>query len=129
MLAGIIPHPFFLYLFGFQKINNKFLGGGGVPTCDPLENFSTTPPESISTPPEKMSPRENMLTGTTTSLPIHFSSSLYPFFTFSPKNFRGGGVVEPPPPLIRPCCQLTMIVKKSTHVLFHIAYHFHSMNS
>ena len=129
MLAGIIPNPFFLYFFGFQKNNNKFPVGGGFPTCDPLKiSQPPPPPENISTPPEKMSPRENMLTGTTTSLPIHFSSSLYLFFTFPQKNFKGGGVVEPPPPLIRPCCQLTMIVKKSTHFLFHIAYHFHSMN-
>ena len=75
MLAGIIPHPFFLYLFGFQKNNNKFLGG--VPTCDPLKSFSTTPPLKIS-----QSLPKNVLTGTTTSLPIHFSSSLYLFFTF-----------------------------------------------
>ena len=120
MLAGIIPHLFFCTSSVFKKCwnmiysccnsyrshNNKFPRGGGFPTCDPLENIST--------------PSENMLIGTTTSIPIHFSSSLYLFFTFPPKKFQGGGgVVEPPPPLIRPCCQLTMIVKKSTHVLFH----------
>ena len=99
MLADIIPHPVFLYLFGFQKIIINFRGGGGFPTCDPLENFSTTPPpENISTPPEKMSPRENMLTGTTTSLSIHFSSFLYIFFTFPSKNFRGEEELNSPPP-------------------------------
>ena len=66
----------------------------------PLKISQPPLPENISTPSEKMSPRENMLTCTTTSLPIHFSSSLYLFFTFLKKNFRGGVVVvEPPPPL------------------------------
>ena len=103
MLAGVITHPFFLYLFGFQKIIIYFRGGGGFQNVIPLKiSQPPPPPENISTPPEKMSPRENMLTGTTTSLPIHFSSSLYLFFNFPKKNFRGGGVVEPPPPLNMP---------------------------
>ena len=90
------PPSFFLYLFGFQKIIINFRGGGGgFQHLTPLKISQPPPPPpplkiSQTLPKKKVSPRENMVTGTTTSFPIHFSSSLYLFFTFPKKNSGGG---------------------------------------
>ena len=123
MLADITPSSvfLFLYLFDFQK---KI---GGTQHVTPLKiNFSTTPPPP---PPRKyLNPsRKNVtplkLVNRYHHFPPHpFFIFFVPFLHFSPKNnFRGEELLNP---LIRPCCQLTMIVKNSTHVLFHIVYHF-----
>ena len=112
MLAGITPHPFFFFVpLRFSKKNKKF-GGGEFQHVTPLK-ISQPPPLKLSQPLSKNVTLLNHVDRYHHLPPHPFLIFFVPFLHFSQKYFRG----EHHPPLIRPCCQLTMIAKNSTHVV------------